>query len=83
MCGRQLLLGNNAAGNISVLYGVPQGFVLGPTLWNLFYDGVISLEVQSGIKLIAFADDFAVVTVAYNTELIETLINRAIFNFVQ
>lgn len=83
MCGRQLILGNNAAGNISVLCGVPQGFVLGPTLWNLFYDSVIRLEVPSRIILIAIADDFAVVTVAYNTEVIETLINRALFCIVQ
>lgn len=58
-----------------VTCGVPQGSVLGSTLWNLFYDGVSRLPVREGVKLVAFADDVAVVAVAHNVELIEQLVN--------
>ncbi|KAI5738157.1 hypothetical protein M8J77_003650 [Diaphorina citri] len=42
--------------------GVPQGSVLGGTLWNIYYDPVLRMEVQANSKLIAYADDLVVVT---------------------
>ena len=44
--------------------GVPQGSVLGPLLWNIMYDGLLKLAMPSEARLVAFADDVAVVIVA-------------------
>lgn len=40
--------------------GCPQGSVLGPTLWNVCYNQVLTQEYPQGVKVIAFADDTAV-----------------------
>lgn len=52
---------------------VPQGSVLWPTPWNVFYDGLLKMAVP--VRLIGFADDFAVVAVAHTDELLERAIN--------
>ncbi|CAH1982711.1 unnamed protein product [Acanthoscelides obtectus] len=44
--------------------GVPQGLILGLTLWNNLYNGLLELEMPHGITLIAYADNLAVVVVA-------------------
>lgn len=51
-------------------------------MWNLFYDGVLRLPVRQGIKVVAFADDVAVVAVAHNAELMEELVNPALQEIV-
>ncbi|KMQ84101.1 reverse transcriptase, partial [Lasius niger] len=48
--------------------GVFQGFVLGPLLWNIMYDGLLKLVLPSEARLVAFADDVAVVIVAKHLE---------------
>jgi hypothetical protein len=43
---------------------VPQGSILGPTLWNLYYDGVLRLQMPEGVQVIGYADDLAVIASA-------------------
>lgn len=46
---------------IKVSAGVPQGSVLGPTLWNVMYDGVLRMRLEEGLCTVAYADDLAVI----------------------
>ncbi|CAI6371311.1 unnamed protein product [Macrosiphum euphorbiae] len=57
----------------------PAGFSSGT---DIFYDGVLRLPVRDGIRIIAFADDVAVVAVAHNAELIEQLVNPTLEDIV-
>lgn len=67
---------------VPVTCGVPQGFILSPTLWNLFYDGILCLPVPNGVKLVTYADDVVVVTVAHTTDLLEHLFNPVLEGIV-
>jgi hypothetical protein len=71
---RQLLVGEQRISR-AVTYGVPQGSVLGPTLWNVAYDYLLDMEVPPGVQLIGFADDLAVVGIVRTGQLLEDLVN--------
>ncbi|KAL4084113.1 hypothetical protein QTP88_027948 [Uroleucon formosanum] len=75
--GRNVLVGESLQRR-SVTCGVPQGSVLGPCLWNVFYDGLLNTEMPPGVQLVAFADDVAVIGTARTGELAGTLMNPAL-----
>ena len=51
--------------------GVLQGSLFEPTLWNLFYDQIIRIPTENGVKIIAYADDLVLVVTAANKESLE------------
>lgn len=69
--GRRVIIG---ASQMGLSQGVPQGFILGPLLWNILYDGVLRLELADGCNILAYADDLVLIVKANGKE---ELIHRA------
>ena len=78
--GERLLLVDTPEGErrIDVRCGVAQGSVLGPTLWNLAYDGVLRLPLPEGAELVGFADDLGLVATARTVEQLEAKCNDCV-----
>ena len=56
--------------------GAAQGSMLGPDIWNVFYDGILRMEMPEGTFLVGYADDIAVVIEARDVDLARLLLNR-------
>ena len=58
--------------------GVPQGSVLGPTLWNIAYNEIFELDLPEEAEVTGYADDVALTITAPSEELLEHRANEAI-----
>lgn len=61
-----------------MMAGVPQGSILGPTLWNITYNRIFNLDLPSDSEIIRYADDIVVVVKSAREELLEIRANEAI-----
>lgn len=76
---RKLLLETDSVTKfVNINSGVPQGSVIGPTLWNILYDELLTSEMPPGVKLVGFADDVAMTVTARNEEILTNLANRGL-----
>lgn len=72
---REIVLENESR---KISSGVPQGSVLGPTLWNILYDDLLEMELPDGASLIGFANDVALVVIAPNEEILMSKANTTL-----
>lgn len=63
---------------LDITAGVPQGSVLGPLLWNILYDPLLSLKLVEGAKLVGFADDLAILLSASDRDTLIWNVNEAL-----
>lgn len=56
---------------MSMSCGVPQGSIIGPFLWNLFYNKVLEDVILEETVLVAYADDLAIITMAKTKDMLE------------
>ena len=52
-----VVVGNETSNDIPVLWGVPQGSVLGPLLFFLYIDDFTRVHLSTGSKLTLYTDD--------------------------
>lgn len=68
------------AENLTVSAGVPQSSVLGLALWNILYDDMLRLNLPTGVDLIAYADDVAIIALSRSVPelkaIVRTTMNR-------
>ena len=62
----------------SLTKSVPQGAVLSPFLWNVFFDSMLSLLKKKGINVQAFADDCCISITGTNRKTLERKMNQCL-----
>lgn len=74
---RVIIFESGGVTEIDVTSGVPQGSVLGPTLWNLMYDSLLETRLPTGVTFLAFADDIALVATAKDNIALEQMLTTS------
>ncbi|KAI5717436.1 hypothetical protein M8J77_005918 [Diaphorina citri] len=54
--------------------GVPQGSVVAPLLWNLYYDPLLKLNVPEKTELVAYADDLVMLVSGTSNQVLKSKI---------
>lgn len=52
--------------------------MLGRNLWNVLYDGMVAFDMSESVRLVAYADDFAVVAWSREEERMYIRTNEAL-----
>lgn len=71
----QVCIGNSKSPSFVIPYGVPQGAILSPTLYNIFTSDVPTSEF---CKTATFADDTAIFSSSLNPELVQEALQEHI-----
>lgn len=58
---RKIMVEEETNAHIGMSCGVPQGSVLGPTLWNIYYNPLLKKKLPKYLELIGYADDLALI----------------------
>lgn len=58
--------------------GVPQDSVLGSTLWNIYYDGLLRQRLPDGVRLIRFAYAIGIFAINYTSEGLKKITNNVL-----
>lgn len=77
-CRETLVPTDGGVERLTVTAGVPQGSVLGPTLWNILYASILRLDLPAGIELVAYADDLAVIGSAMTIPDLERVLSKTV-----
>lgn len=77
LCNRTILLETQGSSeSVRITSGVPQGSILGPTLWNLLYEEVLRMPEE--ITFIGFVTDMAMVVTAKEEDLLMSTANASL-----
>lgn len=63
--------------------GCPQGSQPGPILWNVSMDKVLKVHLSDKMKMVAYADDLAIVTAATNIKIAKERISHLLDRVIQ